>query len=427
MIKIVALRVKLAVTANLTYGKAMNASRSPHHPSGTRKRRHPLLITVTALWASLTGFILICMVLPTMPNAGLFSVSVLAYTYNPFLLTFVLLGAVLIFLTWTRSLRAPLIIATALTLAMAVAVVVPSVRLANTAADNDVELSLPALFQSPQGGLTEPTDTTTYNTVDGQELKMDVWQPADQAQASHAALVYVYGGGFESGTREQWAAYFQHLTSQGITVFSMDYRLSTPTDPSWDKAGGDVKCAVGWVHQNADRYGIDTERVAISGGSAGGNLALLAAYSTSSTSESDAVPASCAVEDTSVRAVVDFYGPTDLVNLYEGTPSTPVKASLVQYLGGTPATQPDRYSTLSPINYVDENSPPTLIIQGLRDTGVQSEESINLAKSLDEAGVANELLLLPDTEHAFDAAFGSFANQTAQARISHFLQEHLID
>jgi acetyl esterase/lipase len=401
----------------------MTSLHNSPRPAPARRRRRPVLITLTALWALIAGVILICMVLPTMPNAGLFTISVLAYTYNPFLLVLVLLGAILIFLAWRRALRVQTIIASALSIALAVAVIVPSVRLGNTAADNDVELSIPALFEGPQGGLTEPTETTTYNTVEGEDLRMDVWQPEDQVVASNSAMIYVYGGGFSSGSRAQWAPFFQHLTSQGITVFAMDYRLSTPAEPSWDKAASDVKCAVGWVHQNADSYGVDTDRVAISGGSAGGNLALLAAYS----SGSDAVPASCEAEDTSVRAVVDFYGPTDLVNLYAGTPSTPVKASLVQYLGGTPETQPERYEALSPLTYADEAAPPTLIIQGQRDTGVQPAESTTLADRLDELGVVREMLLLPDTEHGFDAAFGSFANQIAQARVTEFLQQHLMN
>jgi acetyl esterase/lipase len=388
-----------------------------------RRRRHPVLITVTALWALLTGFILICMVIPTMPNASLFAVSVLAYTYNPFLLVLAVLGGVLIVLAWRRRLRVAAVIASALTVSVLVAVAVPSVRLAQTAAENDVELSVAQLFQGPRGGETAPTDSTTYNSVDGEDLRMDVWRPADQEQASHSALVYVFGGGFESGTREQWAPYFQHLTSQGITVFSMDYRLSTPAEPSYDKAASDVMCAVDWVHQNADAYGVDEQRIAISGGSAGGNLALVAAYA----ADSDAITPSCDAEDTSVRAVVDFYGPTDLAGLYDGTPSADVQDSLVQYLGGTPTEQPDRYRGLSPMTYVDESSPATLIVQGLRDTGVQSQLSVDLAERLDAEGVANELLLLPDTEHAFDAGFGSFANQIAQARITEFLQEHLID
>jgi acetyl esterase/lipase len=394
-------------------------------PSPTVRRRHLVLIAATILWGLLTAFVLVCMVLPTMPNAGLFAVSVLAYTYNPSLLVLALLGAVLLVLAWRRRLRATSAVAAVLTAAVIVAVAVPTVRLVDVANENDVSLSAAQLFQGPEGGLSEPTDTSVYTSVDGEVLKMDVWQPADQAEASNAALIYVYGGGFESGSRETWAPYFQHLTSQGITVFAMDYRLSTPEDPSWNEAASDVTCAVGWVHQNADRYGVDSERLAISGGSAGGNLALLSAYASSA--NADTIEPSCEVEDTSVRAVVDFYGPSDLANLHEGTPSTPVRASLDQYLGGTPEQQPERYRDLSPLTYVDENAPPTLIIQGLRDTGVQPEESTNLADALDEAGVENELLLLPNTEHGFDAAFGSFANQISQERISEFLQEHLID
>ena len=414
---------ELAVTVNLVYGVTMNIETSSTPSAPVRRRRHPIVVVATVLWVLLAAFVLVCMLLPTMPNTTLFSVSVLAYTYNPFLLVLVVLGGLLLFLAWRRRLRILSVVSGVLTLALLVSVVVPTIRLAQTAAENDVALSVPQLFEGPRGGLSEPTATTTYNTVDGEDLQMDVWRPADQQLAARSALVYVYGGGYESGNRTQWASFFQHLTSQGITVFSMDYRLSTPTDPSWDKAAGDVKCAVGWVHQNAARYGIDSDRIAISGGSAGGSLATLAAYS----ADSDAIPASCDVDDTSVRAVVDFYGPSDLANLYAGTPSTPVRGSLEQYLGGTPQTQPERYRDYSSITYVDENSPATLIIQGLRDTGVQSEESTNLASALEAAGVENELLLLPDTEHAFDAAFGGFANQISQARITEFLQEHLID
>jgi len=387
-----------------------------------RRRRHVALRVLTTLWALLTAFILFCMVLPTAPNVTIFSVAVFAYTYNPFLLVFALLGGLLLLLAWRRRLRVLSGVAAVLIAAVLVAVAVPTARLATTAAENDVTLSVSKLVQGPVGGVSGPTDSTVYTTVDGEDLTMDVWQPDNQDAAARSALVYVYGGGFESGDRTQWAAYFQHLTSQGITVFSMDYRLSTPEEPSWNKAASDVRCAVGWVHQNADEYGIETQRVAISGGSAGGNLALLTAYS----ANSDAITPSCDVADTSVRAVVDFYGPSDLTNLYEGTPSVPVQASLRQYLGGTPESQPDRYRDQSPVTFIDADAPPTLIIHGLHDTGVQLDESTGLADRLDAVGVENEVLLLPDTEHAFDAAFGSFANQIAQQRVTEFLQEHLI-
>ncbi|MGW0791706.1 alpha/beta hydrolase fold domain-containing protein [Streptomyces sp. NPDC002911] len=400
---------------------------NPHSDSApvppARRHTRAILYALTSLWALCTAFTLLCMVLPTMPNTALFSVSVLAYTYSPFLLVPTILGGVLLLLAWKRRLRVLSIVTGVLTLGLLAGVAVPTARLADVAADSGVELSVGQLFHGPQGGLSKPSATTTYARVGGQGLKMDIWRPKDQAEASNAALVYVYGGGFSSGDRTSRTSYFQQLTSQGVTVFAMDYRLSTPTEPSFDKAAGDVKCAVGWVHRHAGRYGIDTDRVAISGGSAGGNLALLTAYS----SDSDAITPSCAAEDTSVRAVVDFYGPPDLTQLYTGTPSTPVKASLRQYLGGTPDTQPDRYRSLSPVTYLDSTSPPTLVIQGLHDTGVQPSASTDLADKLDDAQVPNETLLLPHTEHGFDGYFGGFANQIAQARVSSFLQKYLID
>ncbi|MGW0791195.1 alpha/beta hydrolase [Streptomyces sp. NPDC002911] len=76
---------------------------------------------------------------------------------------------------------------------------------------------------------------------------------------------------------------------------------------------------------------------------------------------------------------------------------------------------------------MDSESPPTLVVQGLHDTGVQPAASTGLADRLDDAGVPNEMLLLPDTEHAFDGYFGGFANQIAPARISRFLQKYLTD
>ncbi|WP_320773795.1 prolyl oligopeptidase family serine peptidase [Streptomyces sp. CRN 30] len=67
------------------------------------------------------------------------------------------------------------------------------------------------------------------------------------------------------------------------------------------------------------------------------------------------------------------------------------------------------------------------MIQGLHDTGVQPEVSTYLADRLDDAGVPHEVLLLPDTEHGFDAYYGGLANQISQVRVDRFLQKYLID
>lgn len=87
-------------------------------------------------------------------------------------------------------------------------------------------------------------------------------------------------------------------------VFSIDYRLGLP--PRWEDATGDVKCAVGWVEENAGRYGVDPDGIALLGQSFGGYPTLLAAY----TEGDPRLPPSCDVSDTGVEAVAAFYSST---------------------------------------------------------------------------------------------------------------------
>jgi len=128
----------------------MNIETSSTPSAPVRRRRHPIVVVATVLWVLLAAFVPVCMLLPTMPNTTLFSVSVLAYTYNPFLLVLVALGGLLLFLAWRRRLRILSVVSGVLTLALLVSVVVPTIRLAQTAAENDVALSVPQLFEGPR-------------------------------------------------------------------------------------------------------------------------------------------------------------------------------------------------------------------------------------------------------------------------------------
>jgi acetyl esterase/lipase len=89
-------------------------------------------------------------------------------------------------------------------------------------------------------------------------------------------VIVVHGGGWRSGERSDFPSWNAWLADTGYVVFDIDYRLSPP--PAWQDAPADVACAVGWVKENAARYGVDPERVALMGRSAGGHLVLLAAY-----------------------------------------------------------------------------------------------------------------------------------------------------
>jgi len=140
-------------------------------------------------------------------------------------------------------------------------------------------------------------------------------------------------------------------------VFDIDYRLSPP--PRWREAPADVACAVGWVKGNAARYGVDPERVTLMGRSAGGQLALLTAYT-----EGGAVPTlGCAarnVRDTGVAAVVAFYPPTDLSRLS----SMGYLGGMDRFLGGSMGAVSGRYHHLSPVSRVDPGDPSTFLAYG---------------------------------------------------------------
>jgi acetyl esterase/lipase len=386
----------------------------------TRVRRRWPYGVAAAVWTIIAAAALLGLALPTAPGPLLLGLAICAYSFNLYLLVPALLGGLLLWRAWHTGRRWWSGVAGTLTILLVLGAAVPSVLLWRTAAANAVGLSLPAYFTGPDGGAAAPSVTETYATVDGVELKVDVWQPEGTA-SPRPAMIYVFGGGWVSGDRAQMPAYFQWLTGQGLTVFAVDYRLSTAGDPGWEKAPGDVKCAVGWVRANAARHGIDPDRIVLGGNSAGANLATLVAY----TAGNDAVPASCAVGDTSVRAVAGFYGPTDLITAHRDTKSTDARGMIETYLGGTPDAVPDRYRRNSPVTYVRPGLPPTLILQGARDSVVPAGQATDLAARLDAAGVPNTVLTLPATEHSFDGLYGGFATQISRPVLTRFLDQHV--
>jgi len=383
------------------------------------RRRWPFRLAAVG-WTAVAAAALLGLALPKTPGPVLVGLAISAYSFNLYLLVPAVLGGLLCWRAWRTARRRWSIVAGVLTALLILGVAVPSWLLWRNAAANAVPLSLGDYFRGPAGGASAPATTETYATVDGTELKVDVWRPAGAATPG-AAMIYVFGGGWVSGDRAQMPAYFQWLTSQGLTVFAVDYRLATPADPTWDKAPGEIKCAVGWVRANAGRHGIDPGRIVLAGNSAGANLAMLAAY----TAGDDRIPAACPAADTSVRAVVQFYGPTDLASTYRDANSSYARGRLETYLGGTPTTVPDRYRHNSPVTYVRPGLPPTLILQGERDSVVPAAQATDLAARLTAAGVPNSLVLLPATEHSFDGLYGGFASQITRAAITRFLTQHV--
>ncbi|PXX68544.1 acetyl esterase/lipase [Nocardia tenerifensis] len=287
-----------------------------------------------------------------------------------------------------------------------------------TAVRQEASLSL-GEYLSGDTNTAAPVESpgTVYNTVDGQDLKLDVKLPEGAPVRPRPAVVWVHGGGWRNGDRGEAPQWHKWLIDKGYAVFAIDYRMVPPA--RWRQSPADVKCAVGWVKQQAATYGVDPDRVLLAGGSAGGNLALMGAYA------DDRVPPSCAVADTSVNAVAAFYPVPDLAEAWRdtGLPER-MRTFLADYTGGTPDQVPDRYRAASPATYVRPNLPPTLLMHGDRDHVAPYRGSAELAERLRRVGVENRLLTVPYGEHIYDFTWTGWGTQISRQVFDRFLADH---
>jgi len=273
---------------------------------------------------------------------------------------------------------------------------------------------------------TEPVKTqrtVTYATIDGHKLDMDVYLAHGGPSGPGPAVILLHGGGWSKGTKGENTLFSRWLSDHGYAVFDVEYR--TAPQPNWQTAIGDVKCAIGWLKQQAatPEVNIDPRRITLLGRSAGAHLALMAAY----TPGDPKLPPSCEAPDTTVESVVDLYGPTDLQWGYEH-PSNPraydSQAREIGFIGGPPATHGELYRSLSPTARVTASSPRTLIVHGGRDQIVSRQNGELLADKLRDAQVRYDTLYIPYAQHAFDFMFGGFAEQLLETVLLRFLNDH---
>jgi acetyl esterase/lipase len=263
----------------------------------------------------------------------------------------------------------------------------------------------------------EPSGFTTrvFGTVDGNDLRVDVYLPTVENQNNGASVMVVHGGSWHSGARRDFPRWNDWLAAQGFTVFDIDYRLAP--QPNYLTAVIDIKSAVRWVKGHAEEFAIDPDRVALLGRSAGAHLALLAAYTAAEKSES-------------VRAAISFYGPIDLLWAYDirGNPKVhDGPGSLQNFLGGRPEDSEqirERYRRASPINHIGEYTPPTLMTHGGRDRLVWWKNMYRLGEKLQSADVPYEIIFVPYGQHGFDYNINGWGSQVLSARVREFLQAH---
>lgn len=249
------------------------------------------------------------------------------------------------------------------------------------------------------------TPDIVYSTQAGyRPLLLDLYRPG--GETSRPLVIFLHGGSWTTGSRRtsghfaDFPAELASLAERGFAVASVDYRLSG--EARFPAALQDVKAAIRFLRANAGKYGIDPDRVAVWGASAGAHLAAMSAF-TGEDMEFDPPGMENAGESDRVQAFVGWYGPYELSSMFQQTtaPDSSIDPSgPLHFFGCTrEGCPPGVFTKASPISYVDANDPPTLLIHGSADTTVPTTQSRELDKRLKAAGVNTTLIIIDGVSH----------------------------
>ncbi|MBM4761694.1 alpha/beta hydrolase [Bacillus sp. B15-48] len=285
--------------------------------------------------------------------------------------------------------------------------------------------------------------TITYKSNNHFEIKADFYQTN---RKNAPVIVYIHGGGLLWGTRGEIDENMIKLyTDNGFALFSIDYRLAPETKVV--DILEDIKDALQWIElEGPKQFGIDAERIAVIGSSAGGYLAL-------NTGTFEKRP----------RAIVSFYGYGDISASWATTPnkyycekarvSKQIANSLItnkiiteatvherfllylyarqtgewiqEVTGMNPSTDEEKLRSVSPIYNISEQYPPTLLLHGTSDVDVPYEQSTFMCEALKEEGIEAKLITIPNGEHVFEKDFYHPNVQGALMQVIDFLKTHL--
>jgi acetyl esterase/lipase len=231
-------------------------------------------------------------------------------------------------------------------------------------------------------------------------------------QTPQPTIIYIHGGGWTGGAKETQLFNLLPYLEMGWNAVNVEYRLARVSQAP--AAVEDCLCALRWVIRNAKQYGFDTTKLVVSGGSAGGHLALMTGITPASAGLDRQCPGT---EDLKVAAIVNWYGITDVADLLDGEN---MKTYAVQWLGSMP-NRVEIAKRVSPLTYVRAGLPPIISIQGDADPVVPYSHSVRLKQALEKAGVAHELVTIAGGRHG---NFTRAENQRAYAAIKTFLTKH---
>jgi acetyl esterase/lipase len=260
--------------------------------------------------------------------------------------------------------------------------------------------------------------------------KLDLYLPAPKPADAplSPAFVWIHGGGWIKGTKSEARAVeiCTSLAEAGFVAVSIDYRLG---DAAWPQNLLDCKNAVRFLRAKAGEYGIDPNRIAVGGGSAGGHLALMVAYTTG---QPDLEPTQPYPDfSSSVRCVLNMYGITNILTRVKtdakGQPTSETVIGSALRVFSVNDTSDPLLKIGSPVTHITPASPPTLILHGRADATVDYLQAEELARVLQQNKVPHQLHLIDGIGHTF--AFQTWGKkklpQDLRPLVLTFLDQHL--
>jgi acetyl esterase/lipase len=234
-----------------------------------------------------------------------------------------------------------------------------------------------------------------YATVDGTSLTLDLYLPSEPAEDPIPLVLWVHGGGWRAGDKAP--TYAPETLGEGYAVASVNYRLSD--EAVFPAQIHDVKAAVRFLRENAGRFNVDPERFGAWGSSAGGHLVALLGTSCGVPELEGELGDNLGVSSC-VQAVCDFFGPTDLLALFEQRGERTRRPMPEDHLIGGLVEEHAALATLaSPIAHIDGTDPSFLIMHGSEDPTVPVEQSIAFDETLRAAGIDSTLIVVEGAGH----------------------------